>query len=69
MLLIRIVADIDLFNSVVDQDPHPDPYDSYMFLGLTDPHPDPLVTKYGSGSGSFHHQAKIVRKTLLSTVM
>jgi hypothetical protein len=23
--------------------------------------------KYGSGSGSFHHQAKIVKKTLIST--
>jgi hypothetical protein len=39
-----------------------------MFLGLPDPHPDPLVTKYRSGSGSFHHQAKILRKTLISTV-
>ncbi len=25
--------------------------------------------KYGSVSGSFHHQAKIVRKTLISTVL
>ncbi len=25
--------------------------------------------KYGSGSGSYHHQAKIVRKTLISTVL
>ncbi len=25
--------------------------------------------KYGSGSGSFHHQAKIVRKTLISIVL
>ncbi len=44
-----------------------------LFLGLPDPHLDPLVTthKYrsGSGSGSFHHQAKIERKTLISTVL
>ncbi len=25
--------------------------------------------RYGSGSGSFHHQAKIVRKTFISTVL
>jgi hypothetical protein len=39
--------------------------------------PDPYVfgypgfvtTKYGSGCGSFYHQAKIVRKTLISTVL
>jgi hypothetical protein len=34
-----------------------------MFLGLTDP--DPLIKR----SGSFYHQAKIVRKTLISTVL
>jgi hypothetical protein len=36
-----------------------------MFLGLIDPDPDPLVRaqRYVSGSGSFYHQAKIVRKT------
>jgi hypothetical protein len=34
-----------------------------MFLGV--PAPDLL----GFGSGSFHHQAKIVRKTLISTVL
>ncbi len=27
-----------------------------------------IRTRYGSGSGSFHHQTKIVRKTLISTV-
>jgi hypothetical protein len=38
-----------------------------MLLGLPDPHPD----KYGSRSGSrsFHQQAKIVRKILISTVL
>ncbi len=33
----------------------------HMFLGLLDPDPDPLVRGYGS----FYHQAKIVRKTLI----
>ncbi len=35
--------------------------------GLLDPDPDPLVR--GIGSGSFHHQAKIVRKTLIPTAL
>jgi hypothetical protein len=38
-----------------------------VFLGLQDPDPDPLVKRYGSGSGSFYHHAKIVRKTLIPT--
>jgi len=41
--------------SVVDQDPNPDPSDPYVF-GLP-------------GSGSFYHHAKIVRKTLIPTVL
>ncbi len=40
-------------------------------MGLPDP--DLLVKRYesgsGSGSGSFYHQAKIVRKTLIPTVL
>jgi hypothetical protein len=40
----------------------PDP-----FLGLLDPDPDPLRKRYGSGS--FYHQAKIVRKTLIPTAL
>jgi hypothetical protein len=41
----------------------------HMFLGLPvpDPHPDPLVRDIGSGS--FYRQAKIVRKTLIPTVL
>ncbi len=35
-----------------------------MFLGLPDSHLDPL-----DGSGSFHHKAKKVRKTLISIVL
>jgi hypothetical protein len=56
--------------SVADPDPNPDP----------DP-PDPSVfgppgfgsesisQRYGSGSGLFNHEAKIVRKALISTVL
>jgi hypothetical protein len=46
-----------------------------MFLGLPDSDPDPLVRdmQYASGSGSvsgsFYHHAKIVRKTLIPTVL
>ncbi len=51
--------------------PDPDPKDQYMFLGLPDPHPDPILLshKYGSSSGSFYHQAKIIRYTLTSSVL
>ncbi len=43
---------------------------SRMFLGFLDPVPDPFVKRYGSGSGSgsFIHQAKIVRR-LIPTVL
>jgi hypothetical protein len=39
-----------------------------VFLGLPDPLPDPLYG-FGSGFGSFHHQAKIVRKPMISTAL
>jgi hypothetical protein len=43
----------------------------HMFLDLLDPDPDPLVRGLdpGSGSGSFYHHAKIVRKTLIPTIL
>ncbi len=49
-----------------DPDPNPDPSDSYVF--------GPPGSVSGStnlihGSGSFHHSAKIVRKTLIPTVL
>ncbi len=43
--------------SVADPDPNPDPPDPQVF-GPT-----------GSGSGSFYHEAKTVRKTLISPVL
>ena len=40
----------------------------HMFLSLRDP--DPLVRgTYGSGSGSFYHHAKIVRKPWIPTIL
>jgi hypothetical protein len=46
-----------LYVSVPDPDPNPDPLDPHVF------------GPPGSGSGSFYHQAKIVRKTLILTVL
>jgi hypothetical protein len=39
-----------------------------MFLGLLNPDPYPLARGIDPGYGSFSHQAKIVRKTLIPTV-
>jgi hypothetical protein len=47
------------FASVVDPESDPDPY----FFGP--PGSRSISARYGSGSGSFYHQAKIVRKTIL----
>jgi hypothetical protein len=54
--------------------------DIIVISGVADPNPsDPYVfgpfgsgsisQRYGSGSGSFYHQSKIVRKTLIPTVL
>jgi hypothetical protein len=41
-----------------------------MILGLPDPHPDPLVTSTDTGPDPAPDPpAKIVRKTLISTVL
>ncbi len=49
----------------------------HMFLGLLDPDPyifgpsgsGSISRRYGFGSGSFYNQAKIVRTTLIPTVL
>jgi hypothetical protein len=54
-----------------DPDPaDPDPADLYVF-GPPGSGSGSIRTRYGSGSGSgsFYHQEKIVRKTLISTVL
>jgi hypothetical protein len=49
---------ICLFSSV----PDPDPLDPHIF-GPPRSGSDSTIQRYGSGSGSFYHQVKIVRKT------
>jgi hypothetical protein len=44
----------------------PNPSDPYVF---GPPGSGSISQKYGSGSGSFYHQAKIVRKTLIPTAL
>jgi hypothetical protein len=41
--------------------PDPDPSDPYV---LGPPGSGSIIQMYGSGSGSFYHQVKILRKTL-----
>ncbi len=57
------VADPDL-----DPDLNPDSSDPYIF-GPPGSGSGPINQRYGSGSGSFYHQAKIVRKILIPTVL
>jgi hypothetical protein len=51
---------LTLVNSVADPDP-------YVF-GPTESGSGSIRQRYGSGSGSVYHQAKIVRKALIPTV-
>ncbi len=46
--------------------PDPDPPDPHVF---GPPGSGSISQRYGSRSGSFYHQAKIVRKTLIPIVM
>jgi hypothetical protein len=56
-----------LFTSVAD--PDPDPPDPHV-LGLPDPDQDPIVRGMDPDPDrSFYHCAKIVRKTLISTIL
>ncbi len=53
-------------NIVADPDP-PDPPDPHVF-GPPGSGSTSQTQRYGSGSGSFYHHAKIVRKTLIPTI-
>jgi hypothetical protein len=59
-------------SSVPDPDPNPDPPDPHVF---GPPGSGSTSQRYGfgsgsgSGSGSFYHHAKIVRKTLIPTIL
>ncbi len=57
---------VKLFHSVPDPDPNPDPPDPHVFGPLGS---GSTSQRYESGSGSFYHKAKILRKTVISTVL
>jgi hypothetical protein len=61
---------MSLLSSVPDPDSNsdPDPPDPHVF-GPPGSGSRFTSQRYGSGSGSFYHQAKIVRKTLIPTVL
>ncbi len=40
-----------------------------MYQGIPGPHPDPLVTITDAAPDPFYHQANIVRKTFITTVL
>jgi hypothetical protein len=48
--------------------PDPDPPDAHVF-GPPGSGSGPISQRYGSGSVSFCHHAKIVRKTLIPTIL
>jgi hypothetical protein len=52
-----------VLNSVADSDPNPDPSDPYVFVPPGSGSGS-IRQRYGPGSGSFYHHAKIVRKYL-----
>ncbi len=54
--------------SVADPDPNPDPSDPYVF-GPPGSWSGSISQRYGSESGSFYHQAKVVRKILIPTAL
>jgi hypothetical protein len=59
LITVNVSFFLKVINSVADPDPNPDP-------DPPDPHvfgpPGSISQRYGSGSGSFDHHAKIVRK-------
>ncbi len=54
--------------SVADPDPNPDPSDPYVFRPPGSGSGSSRQ-RYGTGSGSVYFQAKIVRKTLIPTLL
>jgi hypothetical protein len=46
-----------LFTSIADPEPNPDPLDPHVF-GPPESGSGSISQRYGSGSGSFYHQAK-----------
>jgi hypothetical protein len=60
--------DISVYSGVADPDLNLDSSDPYVF-GSPGSGSGPISQRYGSGSESYYHQAKIVRKTLIPTVL
>jgi hypothetical protein len=56
---------VGVFGSFADPQPVPDTFVFELFGSAS----GSVSHKYGSGTGSFHHHTKIVRKTLISTVL
>jgi hypothetical protein len=65
---IRKISASRVGPSVADPDPSPDPKNPYVF-GPSGSASGSISQRYGSESGSFYHQAKLVRKTLIPTVL
>jgi hypothetical protein len=61
---------LEIFNQVLSSVPDldPDPPDPHVF-GPSGFGSGSITQRYGSGSGSFYQQAKLVRKTLIPTVL
>ncbi len=55
-----------IYSSVADPNPNPDPSDPYVF---GPPGSGSSSQRHSSCSGSFFHQAKKIRKTLIPTVV
>ncbi len=63
-LLVKYTDPQHCFQQNPDPDPNPDPSDPYVF---GPPGSGSVSQRYASGS--FYHQAKIVRKTLIPTAL
>ena len=67
---LHVILSRPKLTSVPDPDPNPDPPDPHVFgppgSGSTS---QSYGSGSGSGSGSFYHHAKIVRKTLIRTLL
>jgi hypothetical protein len=59
---------VQMKSSVADPDPNPGPPDPHVF---GPPGSGSISQRYGSGFGfgSFYHQAKIIKKTLIFTAL
>ncbi len=68
--ILPLSADEKATNQCYGSDPNldPDPSDPYVF-GPAGSGSGSISQRYGSGSGSFYHQANIVRKTVIPSAL